>query len=59
MTFSFSEAIEVLVFSRAFVVKKFGRGAVEKTSLKTGQVTWAKHGGPGPAWELAKQRANF
>lgn len=55
-----SEAIEVLIFTKAYVVKKVGgRSSSATANHKTGQVTWTKFGGAGPAWAEAKARANF
>ena len=61
------EVIEVLAFTKAFVVKKVGelskksqdalKGAPQKERL--GQVSWKKQGGVAKAWKLAKMRANF
>ncbi|CAK8985938.1 unnamed protein product [Durusdinium trenchii] len=55
-------AIEVLLSQSAFVVKRFGtigKKEARLDTLKTGQVSWSKFGGPGPAWEQAKAKANF
>ncbi|CAK9056302.1 unnamed protein product [Durusdinium trenchii] len=53
-------AIEVLIFTKAYVVKKVGgRSSSATANHKTGQVTWTKFGGAGPAWAEAKARANF
>lgn len=62
-----SEVIEVLAFTRAFVVKRVGevskkgqdafKGVPQKERM--GQVSWKKNGGAAKAWVLAKKRANF
>ena len=53
------EAVEVLVFTRAFVVKKFGSGSAPSEGLKTGQLTWSKFKSIQEAWDAAKSRSNF
>lgn len=47
--------LEVLLQKEAFFVKKVGAGG----EGPLGQVSWSKHGGPGGAWEVAKQRSGF
>ena len=50
------EAIEVLVFTKAFVVK---RTTATGEKGRVGQVTWSKFGGVDKAWLEAKTRAGF
>lgn len=58
-----NEAVEVLVYQRAYVVKRIpppprsGASSSAAPRARTGQVTWSKYGGPLPAWEEAKIRA--
>lgn len=54
------EAVEVLVRNAAYVVKRIGGGdeGAPKDCCR-GQLNWKKFGGPGPAWEVAKKKANF
>lgn len=50
------EAIEVLVFTKAFVVK---RTTATGDKGRVGQVTWSKFNGVENAWLEAKTRAGF
>ena len=50
------KAVEVLLKSRAYVVKRLGTSG-SSSNGKTGQVTWSKFGGAGPAWVQAKKLA--
>jgi len=57
-------ALEVLLSSKAFVIKKVGNisggePADEGTATTTRQITWSKHGGPAKAWQIAKRVSNF
>lgn len=58
------KALEVLLSSKAFVIKKVGNisggePADEGTATTTRQITWSKHGGPAKAWQIAKRVSNF
>ena len=52
-----SQALEVLLSKKAYIVKRLGKGAPEGCSL--GQITWSMSGGPGEAFVVAKSRAHF
>lgn len=54
-----NEAIEVLLKSRAFVVKRFGGGVREGDAAAKGQYTWAKHGGVFKCWAACKKVARW
>ena len=48
-------AVEVLLQKEAYFVKKVGGSGTGPT----GQVSWAKYGGPGNAFQVAKARAGY
>ena len=52
-----SEAIEVLLRTKAYVVKR--GGGDQKLEDGARQWTWSKHGGAVKAWALAKEAANW
>ena len=52
-TLAFNGTVEVLLQKEAYFVKKVGDGG----SGPTGQISWAKNGGPVTAFNLAKERA--
>lgn len=59
-----AKAIEVLLRTRAFVVKRVGEVTGDEPPSDAqyfgkGQVSWGKHNGPEKAWRLAKLKANF
>ena len=39
--------------------KKPKSGSASEAEGSLGQITWKKHGGPGPAWELARVKGSF
>lgn len=55
------KAIEVLLKTRAFVVKRCGEVSNEEAASKQrpGQVTWSRYETVEEAWEEAKKRASF
>ena len=55
------QVIEVLLRSKAFVVKKIGSGLQpsEESGFTRGQITWSRFSSVGVAWETAKLKANY
>lgn len=47
----------MLVRTRAFVVKRLGKAEDWDNVGQTGQISWAKNGGPKKSWEIAKAKA--
>ena len=58
---AWAKAIEVLLKSRAFVVKRLDESVASGSDDRKGlgQVTWSKYGGPARAWVVAASRAGF
>ena len=61
-----TQAIEVLVSNKAYVVEKIGvinankgEDTGDSQPIKSAQVTWSKRENPLRAWEIAKHRSNF
>ena len=59
-----AQAIEVLLKSRAYVVKRLASAEMDSLADqeirgRLGQVTWSKYGGPSKAWTVAVSRAGF
>lgn len=56
-----SEAIEVLMRSKAYVVKRLGSEDMKGVTCpaKGGQFTWKKHGGAVEAWQKATSAARW
>lgn len=54
---SAAQAIEVLLKTKAYIVKKLAKDFED--SGRVGQVTWSKYKGPQSAWEEAKNRSGF
>lgn len=53
-----AEAIEVLLKSKAFVVKRVGGGSKEEDHAGVkGQYTWSKHGGVSQCWDVVRKAA--
>ena len=55
-----TEAIEVLLKAKAFVVKRVGGGSEEEDhSDVKGQYTWSKHGGVSNCWDVVRKAARW
>eukprot|EP00435_Cladocopium_sp_Y103_P029053 s1416_g7.t1 len=59
--YDLSEAIEVLLRARAFVIKRVASedGSSSGSSAAYRQFTWSKHGGPTNSWNVAKEAAGW